>query len=114
MSERGAASVVMVAALAIAVVVGAAAAREGSAAVARARADAAADAAALAGADMLALGRGAGAARTAARSTADDNGARLIRCECNGPFVTVHVRVTVAGLADARAVARAEVAADGK
>lgn len=111
MRERGAASIVMVAVLAFAVVAGTAAARAGSAAVASARADAAADAAALAGADMLALGRGAGPAAAAARRTAEMNGARLITCECGGPYVTVHVRVKVAGLAQARATARAEVAA---
>ena len=107
--ERGAASVLMVALLAVAIVVCLAAARVGTAAIASAKADAAADAAALAAADMLALGRGSTAAASAARETASANGARLMRCACQGPFVTVSVRVSVAGLADARSAARAEV-----
>lgn len=100
---------VMVGVLAVAVAVALAVGRVGVAAVASARADAAADAAALAAADMLALGRGPVVAAAAARETARDNGARLVRCTCRGRFVTVRVRVVIAGLADAFATARAEI-----
>jgi secretion/DNA translocation related TadE-like protein len=111
--ERGAATVVMTALLALAVIVCVGVARLGAAAVASARADAAADAAALAAADMLALDRGIGAAQAAARETAGANGARLTRCACSAPVVTVTVvvRAPVLGSA-ARANARAEVRAE--
>lgn len=87
------------------------AARLGSALVARARADAAADAAALAAADMLALGRGDDAAVAAARDTAADNGASLVRCDCAGRVADVTVTVPANGLLapPARGRARAEV-----
>ncbi len=98
----------MVGVLAVAVTPARAGGRVGVAGGARARAHTAADAAALAAADMLALGRGSGAAAEAASDTADANGAHLVRCICEGPIVTVRVRVDVAGLADARANARAE------
>ena len=99
----------MVGVLAVAVAAALAVSRVGLAAVARARADAAADAAALAAADMLALGRGPVIAANAARETARDNGAHLVRCTCRGRFVDVHVQVAIAGIADARATARAEI-----
>ena len=107
MSERGAATLWM---LAVAMMAAVGAARLGAAAVARARADGAADAAALAAADMLALGRGSGAADEAATETARANGARLTDCTCQGRFPTVHVVVAVPALgAEAHATARAEV-----
>jgi secretion/DNA translocation related TadE-like protein len=110
MSERGAATMWMLAVLAVAVVAAIGVARLGAAAVARARADGAADAAALAAADMLALGRGPEAATAAATDTARLNGARLTDCTCQGRFPTVHVIVAVPALAaEARATARAEV-----
>lgn len=73
----------------------------------------AADAAALAAAGELAAGRTAGDAERIASLTAAANGARLLRCECAGPAVTVHVTVTLpfsgpaSGLV--RAAARAEL-----
>lgn len=80
---------------------------------ARAGAQAAADAAALAAAGELAAGRTAADAERTASVTAAANGARLLRCECAGPVVIVHVTVTlpssgpVPGLV--RAAARAEL-----
>jgi secretion/DNA translocation related TadE-like protein len=113
MSERGAATMWMLAVLAVALVAALGAARLGAAAVARARADSAADAAALAAADMLALGRGTAAATEAATQTARANGARLTDCACQGRFPTVHVLVAVPALgAEAHATARAEVRAE--
>jgi secretion/DNA translocation related TadE-like protein len=111
--ERGAATMVTVAVLAVGLLLAFAAARAGAGAVAGARADAAADAAALAAADMLALARGPVTAATAARETAEDNGARLLRCSCDGRYVSVRVAVQVPVLgAEARATARAEVRAE--
>ena len=81
--------------------------------VAASRAHTAADAAALAAAGELAAGRTAGDAERTASLTAAANGARLLRCECGGPAVIVHVSVTlplsrsVSGLV--RAAARAEL-----
>jgi len=77
------------------------------------RAQTAADAAALAAAGELAAGRTPGEAERTASLTAAANGARLLRCECGGPAVIVHVSVTlpfsrpVSGLV--RAAARAEL-----
>ena len=77
------------------------------------RAHTAADAAALAAAGELAAGRTAADARRTASLTAAANGARVLRCDCGGPAVTVHVSVTlpfsrpVSGLV--RAAARAEL-----
>jgi secretion/DNA translocation related TadE-like protein len=81
--------------------------------VAASRAHTAADAAALAAAGELAAGRTAGDAERTASKTAAANGARLLRCDCGGPAVTVHVSVflpftrSVSGLV--RAAARAEL-----
>ncbi len=108
--ERGTATIWLVAVLALALLLALGAARAGAAAVAGARADSAADAAALAAADMLALARGSGAASSAARETARDNGAELLSCDCGGRFVSVRVVVNVPVLgASARSTARAEV-----
>lgn len=77
------------------------------------RAQTAADAAALAAAGELAAGRSAGDAERSASVTAAANGARLVRCDCRGPAVSVVVSVRVpffgpaAGLV--RAAARAEL-----
>jgi secretion/DNA translocation related TadE-like protein len=77
------------------------------------RARTAADAAALAAAGELATGRTEGDAERTASLTAAANGARLLRCDCAGPAVTVHVSVTlsfsrsVSGLVEA--AARAEL-----
>jgi secretion/DNA translocation related TadE-like protein len=82
-------------------------------ALAVSRAHTAADAAALAAAGELAAGRTEGDAERTASLTAAANGARLLRCECAGPAVTVHVSVAlpssgpVSGLV--RAAARAEL-----
>jgi len=103
--ERGAAGVLMVGVVALGFVLCVAIARLGGGAVDAARAQTAADAAALAAADQLALGRGDRAARRTADSTAHENGARLVRCDCSG--TAAEVEVEVAGRARARA--RAEV-----
>ena len=77
------------------------------------QAQTAADAAALAAAGEVAAGRTAGHAERTASLTAAANGARLLRCECAGPAVTVHVTVILpssgppSGLV--RAAARAEL-----
>ncbi|HZQ79481.1 MAG TPA: Rv3654c family TadE-like protein [Acidimicrobiia bacterium] len=87
--------------------------RVATAVVTAARAQTAADAAALAAAGELAAGRTAGDAERTASLTAAANGARLLRCDCGGPAVTVHVSVIlpfprpVSGLL--RAAARAEL-----
>jgi secretion/DNA translocation related TadE-like protein len=87
--------------------------RVAAAVVATSRAHTAADAAALAAAGELAAGRTAGDAERTASLTAAANGARLLRCDCGGPAVTVHVSVTlpfsrsVSGLV--KAAARAEL-----
>ena len=109
MRERGATTIVVIGVVAVGLTLAVGAARLGSAILALARADTAADASALAAADMLALGRGSGAAEAAARETAAANGARLVRCACEGsfPVVVVEVRVGTSGVA--RATARAEV-----
>ena len=112
--ERGAATIVVLGVVVLGLSICLLVARVGVAAVAGARAETAADAAALAAADMLALGRGRDAARLAAEQTAAANGARVVRCECRGPFVTVHVEIVVPALdASARARSRAEVRLSG-
>ena len=81
--------------------------------VAASRAHTTADAAALAAAGELAAGRSERDAERTASLTAAANGARLLRCDCGGPAVTVHVSVIlpfsrpVSGLV--RAAARAEL-----
>jgi secretion/DNA translocation related TadE-like protein len=92
-AERGSVSILALAAAGLAIVLCLGIARVGSAAVLQARADSAADAAALAAADALALGRGTGAAQTAARNAASDNGARLVSCACSGSATEVVVRI---------------------
>jgi secretion/DNA translocation related TadE-like protein len=88
-------------------------ARVATGVVAASRAHTAADAAALAAAGELAAGRTAGDAGRTASLTAAANGARLLRCECGGPAVIVHVSVAlpssepVSGLV--RGAARAEL-----
>jgi secretion/DNA translocation related TadE-like protein len=88
-------------------------ARVATAAVAVSRAHTAADAAALAAAGEIAAGRTEGDAERTASVTAAANGARLLRCECAGPAVSVVVSVAlpsarpVPGLV--RAAARAEL-----
>ena len=87
--------------------------RVATAVLAASRAQTAADAAALAAAGELAAGRSEGDAERTASLTATANGARLLRCDCGGPTVTVHVSVIlsssrpVSGLV--RAAARAEL-----
>jgi secretion/DNA translocation related TadE-like protein len=87
--------------------------RVATAVVATSRAHTAADAAALAAAGELAAGRSERDAERTAFLTAASNGARLLRCDCGGPAVTVHVSVVlsfsrpVSGLV--RAAARAEL-----
>ena len=90
--ERGAVTVLAIAAVALAVVLAFGVARLGNAVSDRARADTAADAAALAAAGVLARGGSAASAAAAASETASSNGARLERCDvcrteadCRGP-----------------------------
>jgi secretion/DNA translocation related TadE-like protein len=92
-SERGAVSILALAAVGISIVLCLGIGRVGGAAVLQARADTAADAAALAGADELALGRGPGAAVRAAREAASANRARLVSCSCAGDAAEVVVQI---------------------
>src|SRR5215212_4821353 len=92
-SERGAVSIMMLAALVVGLVLAMGAARLGGALIGRARADTAADAAALAAADRLALGNGAASAQRAAHEAAASNEARLVSCDCSGPTAEVVVEV---------------------
>ena len=105
-SERGAMSILVLAAVGLAVVCCLGIARVGGAAVLQARADTAADAAALAGADALALGRGSDAAVRAARVAAADNHASLVSCTCTNDAAEVVVKI---GRAHGRARAEADV-----
>ena len=91
--ERGAVSILMLAAAGIAVVLCLGLGRVGGAAVLQARADTAADAAALAAADALALGRGSSGAAGAARAAASLNRARLGSCSCAGVAAEVVVQI---------------------
>jgi hypothetical protein len=91
--ERGAVSILALAAVGLAVVLCVGIARVGGAAVLQARADTAADAAALAGADALALGRSPAAAAHAARVAAAGDDARLVSCSCAGDAAEVVVRM---------------------
>jgi hypothetical protein len=81
--DRGAVSILMLAAVGISIALCLGIARVGGAAVLQARADTAADAAALAGADALALGRGSLAAVRSARAAASLNHARFVSCACS-------------------------------
>src|SRR3954469_21418118 len=110
MNERGSVTVLMVAGVALAAVLIVGVARVGGAAARRARADNAADAAALAAADALALGKGTSAAVHDAVSTAAANGARLVRCECEGTAAEVVV-VVEPGAVHGRARAEVDPAA---
>ena len=92
-SERGAVSILMLAAAGIAVVLCLGVGRVGGAAVLQARADTAADVAALAAADALALGWGSSGAAGAARVAASLNRARLVSCSCAGAAAEVVVQI---------------------
>lgn len=92
-SERGAVSILALAAVGLAVVLCLGVARVGAAAVLQARADTAADAAALAAADALALGRGPAGAVRAARSAASQDHAQLVSCSCAGRVAEVLVKL---------------------
>jgi secretion/DNA translocation related TadE-like protein len=111
--ERGSGGILACGLVALVAVLVLATGRVAAGLVAVSRAQTAADAAALAAAGELAAGRtGADAERTASQ-TAAANGARLLRCDCGGTAVTVHVSVTlpysrpVSG--QVRAAARAEL-----
>jgi secretion/DNA translocation related TadE-like protein len=93
----------------VAMLLGTALAKFAGAVVEKSRANTAADASALAAADGLALGWSPADACTAARSTASDNGARVVTCRtlsASGGTLTAEV---VLQLDDAQARARAEV-----
>lgn len=89
--EHGTAAVLacVIAASVIALTLGLA--RVGLAGTARTRVQTAADAAALAAAGELAAGHGAEAAARAAARTAQENGARIRKCRCDGIFALVEV-----------------------
>jgi secretion/DNA translocation related TadE-like protein len=116
-SERGSASIVVVAAVALAGVVGAFSADLSRVMTARARAQTAADAAALGAAQELLMPSGPSPVDVA-RDFAERNGARLVSCVCDPgateAVVTVDVDVTLPLLSQTRAVrasARAIIAA---
>jgi hypothetical protein len=99
--EQGSVSVLAIVVVVLAGALAFGVARTGRAAGTQARAETAADAAALAAAGALVRG---GDPVGAAASSAADNGARLLACDCAGARAVVTVR-----LAQARARARAEV-----
>jgi len=111
--QRGSVGILLAAVVVLTAVLVAGLGRLAGGVLAVSRAQTAADAAALAAAGELAAGRTAGDAERTASLTAAANGARLLRCECAGPAVTVHVSVAlpssrpVSGLV--RAAARAEL-----
>ena len=111
--QRGSAGILLCGLVVVTAVLVAGLGRMTTGVLAVSRAQTAADAAALAAAGELAAGRTAGDAERTASLTAAANGARLLRCDCAGPAVTVHVSVTlpfsrpVSGLV--RAAARAEL-----
>jgi secretion/DNA translocation related TadE-like protein len=108
--ERGAATIVVIGVFVLGMALMLGAARLGVAMLARARAETAADAAALAAADTLALGGDTAAATGQAAAIAEANGARLVTCDCSGPFATAIVEVDVPVLGRiARSRSRAEV-----
>jgi secretion/DNA translocation related TadE-like protein len=83
----------------------------GGAVVEKSRANNAADASALAAADGLALGWTSADACAAARSTAADNGARLLTCRSTASVGGGLAAEVVLQMHDATAQARAEVGA---
>ena len=111
--ERGSGGILVCGLLALLAVLVLATGRLAGGLVAVSRAHTAADAAALAAAGELAAGRTAADAERTASVTATANGARLLRCDCGGPAVIVHVSVIlsfsrpVSGLV--KAAARAEL-----
>ncbi len=92
-----------------AMLLGSALATFGGAVVEKSRANTAADASALAAADGLALGWSPSDACAAARSTASDNGARVVTCRSTSSPAGVLAAEVVLQLDDAQARARAEV-----
>jgi secretion/DNA translocation related TadE-like protein len=108
--EAGATTIVVIGVFVLGMALMLGATRLGVAMLARARAETAADAAALGAADTLALGGDAAAAADQAAAIAEANGARLVACDCSGPFATATVQVDVPVLGRiARARSRAEV-----
>jgi secretion/DNA translocation related TadE-like protein len=111
--ERGSAGILLCGLVVVTAVLMAGLGRLATGAMAVSRAHTAADAAALAAAGELAAGRTAGDAERTASLTAAANGARLLRCECGGPAVIVHVSVALPSSGPAsglvRAAARAEL-----
>jgi len=111
--EAGSAGILACGLVALVAVLAMGIGRVATAAVAVSRAHTAADAAALAAVGEIAAGRSEGDAERNASATAAANGARLLRCECAGPAVSVVVTVSlpstwpVSGLV--RAAARAEL-----
>jgi secretion/DNA translocation related TadE-like protein len=111
--QRGSAGVLLCGVVAVTAVLVLGLGRLASGILAVSRAQTAADAAALAAAGELAAGRTAGDAERTASVTAAANDARLLRCECAGPAVTVTVTVALPSSGPAsvlvRAAARAEL-----
>jgi secretion/DNA translocation related TadE-like protein len=112
-AERGSAGILLCGLVVVTAVLIGGLGRLATGAMAVSRAHTAADAAALAAAGELAAGRTAGDAERTAFLTAAANGARLLRCECGGPAVIVHVSVALPSSGPAsglvRAAARAEL-----
>ncbi|MDQ1502244.1 MAG: hypothetical protein QOI86_5584 [Actinomycetota bacterium] len=110
---RGSAGILLCGVVAVAAVLVTGLGRVATGILAVSRAQTAADAAALAAAGELVAGRTAGDAERTASLTAAANGARLLRCECGGPAVIVHVSVALPSSGPAsglvRAAARAEL-----
>jgi secretion/DNA translocation related TadE-like protein len=109
----GSAGVLLCGVVAVAAVLTLGLGRVATAGLAVSRAQTAADAAALAAAGELAAGRTRGEAERIASLTASANGARLLRCDCEGSAVIVAVTVTLPASGPAsglvRAAARAEL-----
>jgi secretion/DNA translocation related TadE-like protein len=111
--QRGSAGILLAAVVVITAVLVLGLGRLAGGILAVSRGQTAADAAALAAAGELAAGRTAGDAERTASLTAAANGARLLRCECGGPAVIVHVSVALPSSrplsGQVRAAARAEL-----
>jgi len=110
---RGNVTVLVAAVIVVAVLLATAVARFGGAVAEKSRANNAADAAALAAADGLALGRSPDEACALARSTAVDNGARLLTCVYRASTTEARSAEVVVEIGNAKARARAEVGSAG-
>jgi secretion/DNA translocation related TadE-like protein len=108
--RRGNVSIFVAVFIVVGMLLCAAVARLGGVVVEKSRANSAADASALAAADGLALGWSSTDACAAARSTATDNGARVLTCRSTLSVGGGLAAEVVLQMHDATARARAEVA----